>query len=245
MQSLTDESELDPALPYWKANADASQLLSRHGYRTTRVDAWIERILCPRDEDDHIFGLFTEMRGRFTPGVFCSRTHQFTFTPDSRGPHNAMVMAVRKGDVVVDLIGIWKGDDSIWGCVTGYGTMLGVLVPDSPTRVYKTLRQWLLYGCDGVMPLAKSAFPDLSVASQLIAEDLDHMDELSYRVFFSPAFYDDRGESQEERCRTVRKAEADALQKIAIDTDRCDVDNEILDRCARSAICIVGKRASS
>jgi hypothetical protein len=30
-----------------------------------------------------------------------------------------------------------------------------------------------------------------------------------------------------------------------IDSDRCDVDHEILERCVRRAICIVGKRAGS
>ena len=197
--------EFDESVPFWRSDVDVAALYAKYA---TSGDELCDELFLDVDIAP------AEMRGRFEMLISDSRVHHWTFTPGA-GNDRALAIPVVEDGAMVDIVAV--GDHQAWGCVTGRGKTIGPTAEPSAVRVYKTGWQWLLFGCDGVLVLDKAAYPSLAAAPQLVAEDLDHADELAYRVFALPAFH--RGGS-----RAAEAAELEARDKVGVDDERYDVE---------------------
>lgn len=232
-----EEFELDPACPYWQSDVDAGELLEQHKIGNGGFSDWLDRGV-----DDDWFSKEPNgtpvyaMRGNFEPLIWPDRCHQFTFTPGA-GDTLALVVPVTEGGLIVDLIAMAANDEWVWGCVTGRGGVAGNEVEGEPLRVYKSAFQWLLWDCDGALPLDKSAYPTLAEVDfsssannrLLLAEGLDHADELVYRVYAKPAIETPPAaiaDNWEIVCSRADAIEDKARTLVCVDTERFDVSGE-------------------
>jgi hypothetical protein len=239
--------EADPEVPFWRSTVDVEALYAEHR-QSGAVDLLTDLAMIDPDDTADL-GQIVLMTGRFLPLLSNDTTYFCTFSP-GMGEEQAVVLPINEHGLLVDLLAISTDDASLWGCVTGHGGMAGSFTADQPVRVYKQPWQWLLFGCDGVVVLANAAFspkpfniepdgsvrpiyplpPKLAGASLIYAESLDHADELLYRLFERPIIEDSHpslsGQLLEMADRNVSKG----LKRIGIDTERYDIDAEILIR---------------
>lgn len=180
----------DPSLPYWLANVEASALFEAHAHLPERAQSWLRF----RNVSETCVGFerAVMMRGHFEGGVLGNYTYHWTFTPTYKGDL-AIVVPVLDGGRLVDFVAISRHDPDVWGCCTGAGQYVGQFVGPAhdralpvTLRVHKEPIAWLANG-DGILPLAKSFFPLLQFASNIVARDGDHAWELANQVFIYPA----------------------------------------------------------
>jgi hypothetical protein len=215
--------EFDSKVPYWRSDVDVAALFKTHASAEPFDD--------PQDDLgltwEEVLPAF-EMRGHFEQLVSRDACYGWTFTPGV-GDERALVMPAMDNGRMTDILAVAADDPLIWGAVTGHGTMMGAVTPAAELRVYRSAWQWLLFGCDGVLPLAKSVFPGLDRASLLIAEDLDHADELAHRIFVVPA-YEVLGHG------AAKAAEMKGAGRVVVDADRADIDELVFQRAAFCAV---------
>lgn len=234
---MEDVFELDPACPYWQSDFDAGELLEKYKLGCGGFSDWLDRESGDSWYSDEPRGaLVYAMRGHFEPLIWPDRCHQYTFTPGAGGTL-ALVIPVVEDGRVIDLVAMAAHHEWIWACVTGRGTVTGNETEGEPLRIYKTAWQWLLWDCDGVLPLDKSVYPGLAEIDfsrsadnrVLLAEGLDHADELIYRVYAKPAIEAppvalagnweavfSRADAIEDKARTL----------VCVDTERFDITRE-------------------
>jgi hypothetical protein len=178
----------DPSVPFWRSNVDVDSLFAAHAHQPERAQAWLQF----RDvTETGTLERAVMMRGHFELGILCNHTYHWTFTPTYIG-ELAIVLPVYEDCRLVDLLAIARHDHSVWGCSTGAGQYVGSTSVhrkslNSPIRVYKTPISWLLANCKGILPLAKSFFPQLQHAPSIIGDDIDHAWEIAEHVFTGPA----------------------------------------------------------
>lgn len=206
------EYEYDPEVPYWRADIEVQAL-----FDTYAPD-----------------GALT-MRGRFLPLLTNTQTYCNTFTPGA-GTEEAIVVPIYANGRMVDILALSADDVAVWGCVTGKGTVAGTIPDGQPVRVYEAPWRWQIFDCDGVVILAKSAFPGLASASEVYAESLDHADDLAERVFLSPVLESPEPTDRSARLIAAENAELEARDRIHIDEERYDVEEEILQRAVISTV---------
>ncbi|EKS38751.1 hypothetical protein [Afipia clevelandensis] len=222
------EYEYDPEVPYWRADVDAQALYDAHGRVGPEVtDLLLELELAkPSGVDD--IGPVAIMDGRFSDAYLGDHTFTWIFTP-GEGPDSAIVIPIWQDGRVVDLLALSADDVRNWGCVTGKGIVAGTIPDGQPVRVYEAPWRWVKYGCDGVVILAKSAFPALSGSPVIYAESIDHAENLAERVFVRPVL--ERPDDPSARLIAAENAELEARDRIHIDEERYDeIDEEILQR---------------
>lgn len=225
-EDIMNNYELDPTVPYFGSDVDLRALHAKHALLGDPRDELLDRLGLYCDE---VLALEpVAMRGIFRDGIFNDHTFHWTFTP-GEGDVCAIVMPVVKDGCMIDLVAC--GDyERGWGCVTGHGEIAGPLETTTPLRVYKSAWRWLQWSCNGVLPLAKSALPQLASAPLLIAEDLDHADYLAYQTFVRPKWLGGRPEEE------IRAAELEAPSKVGVDPDLRDIEKEIFLRARAESI---------
>jgi hypothetical protein len=184
----------DPAVPFWRLNVDAEALFDAHAHRPERSQAWLRY----RNVSETCSGFkqAVVMRGHFEGGILGNHTYHWTFTPNTNGDL-AIVVPVFRNCRLVDFVAMSRHDHNIYGCCTGVGQYLGDIA--NPLRVHRTLADWFVNDCDGILPLSKAFFPLLQNAPSIIAADDEHAWDLAHRVFIDPAaaFGADQGEAEE------------------------------------------------
>src|SRR3978361_398609 len=112
----------DSSLPYWQNNVCAKSIFDGFRLGPGRAQAWL-RHYCVF-EGCSGFRQATMMRGHFEGGVLHNHTYHWTFTPTYKG-ELAIVLPVRDGGRLVDLVAISRHDPDVWGCCTGAGHYIG------------------------------------------------------------------------------------------------------------------------
>lgn len=237
---MEDVFELDPECPYWQSDVDAAELLENHKLGCGGFSDWLDREADGTWYTNEPNGTpVFAMCGKFEALIWPDRCHQFTFTPGA-GDTLALVVPVIEGGLIVDLIAMAAHDELVWGCVTGRGGIAGNEVEGEPLRVYQSAWQWLLWDSDGVLPLDKSAYPRLAKYSfvdplenrLLLAESLDHADEISWQAFVKPALYGapvtNNGHPLDDSVNSVRINGIEDISRhlICIDAERFDTTAE-------------------
>jgi hypothetical protein len=180
----------DSFLPYWQNNVCAESIFDAFSYGPERAQAWLRY----RNVSETCSGFerAVMMHGRFEGGILGNHTYQWTFTPTYMG-ELAIVVPVYELARLVDMLAISRHDPDVWGCCTGAGQYVGRFVDSahdriSPVtlRVHKEPIAWLTSG-EGILPLAKSFFPLMQFAHNIVAHDGDHAWEIAHRAFVNPA----------------------------------------------------------
>jgi hypothetical protein len=243
--------EVDPEVPFRHANIDVSNLYDGATQDGCR-DLLVQCGLIEPDEECK-FERTVLMVGRFLPLLSNEATYCWTFSP-GMGDEQALVLPIIEDGQIVDLLALHGEDRDVWGCVTGQGKMVGTLKASQPVRIYKAPFQWLLFGCDGVIVLRNDAYspkrrftdadgavhqaaqssPRLEDASLIYGESLTHVEELIERVFAIPAYDGDipafvRNDAGIIFELVERYVEKESV-RVGIDTERCDIEDEILER---------------
>jgi hypothetical protein len=186
------------------------------------VDDWISN-LGPDPDEIRAVGPIATMRGEFHDGPRGSHAYEWTFEPNSTGSETAVVLPVKERGKFVDIVAF----DSVaysekWGCVSGLGTFLNhnaiAANKATPLRVHSRWWSWFYFACEGVLPLAHSALPELREAGDILAEDDSHARQLLYNVFVFPLGLESKAEGQ---------------QRIFVDED----DSELIARTVARFTC--------
>lgn len=226
------EYEYDTEVPYWRTNPNVQALYDTHGREGQEATDLLIELGLAEPDSELAFGPMAVMNGQFLPLLTNAQTYQNTFTPGSGDL--ALVLPIKRDGETVDLLAVSASDVAVWGCVTGKGAIAGHVREGQPVRVYEAPWRWLLFGCDGVVVLAKNAFPKLSAASSIIAESLDHADDLTERVFLRPVLekpeLENSDAKDEARAIAAANAELEARDRIHVDEDRYDIEEELLQR---------------
>ena len=244
--------DIDSEVPFWRSDINVAAL-----YQTHRQDGAadvIANLFAYADQPD--LGDVVLMTGQFLPLLSNEATYHFTFTP-GHGDEQAIVFPVLADGAMVDLLAISADDTGMWGCVTGKGAMVGTVAPNKPLRVYKRPCQWLLFECDGVVVLRRDAFasnpfhaepdgtvshvqtalPKLASVSMIFAESLDHADDLLWRVFEYPTWaYSHPILTPEMVGQMTDRMVTKGMGKIAIDSERYDIEPEIIGRAVEETL---------
>jgi hypothetical protein len=193
----------DDSLPYWQNYVDAESIFQAFAHRPERAKAWLRY----RNVSETCSGFerAVMMHGHFEGGILHNHTYSWTFTPGRRGDL-AIVVPVVSGYRLVDFVAISRHDDNVWGCCTGTGQFVGQFV-SSTLNVHQTPISWLASG-DGVLPLAKSFFPLLQFANNIVARNGDHAWDIANQTFIYPA---------ERLGLDCESAERSALDRISFD----------------------------
>jgi hypothetical protein len=180
----------DCSLPYWQANVDTQSIFDAFSHRPEKAQAWLRYRKV--SETCSGFEQAVMMNGHFEGGILGNHTYNWTFTPGRKGDL-AIVLPVLNGGRLVDFVAMSRHDHNVWGCCTGAGQFVGQFVSSTHDRslpitlnVHKTPMSWLTSG-GGILPLAKSFFPLLQFAHNIVARDGDHAWEIANQVFVYPA----------------------------------------------------------
>lgn len=234
---MEDVTELDSECPYWRSDIDAGELLEQYKLGCGGFSDWLDRAADNDWYSTEPNGVTVyAMRGKFAALIWPDRAHSFTFTPGA-GDTLALVAPVIEDGRIIDLVAMAAHDEWIWGCVTGRGKITGNETEGEPLRVYKSAFQWLLWDCDGVLPLSKSVYQTLadvdfsSPANNrlLLAEGLDHADELVYRVYSKPAIESPPvaiADNWDVVCSRADAIEDMARTLVCVDSERFDTTAE-------------------
>ena len=180
----------DDSLPYWQNYVDAQSIFENFAHRPEKAKSWLRY----RNVSEACIGFERAgmMNGHFEGGILHNHTYSWTFTPGRKGDL-AIVVPVYDGGRLVDFVAMSRHDHNVWGCVTGHGQYVGQFVSSTHDRklpvtlnVHKVPIAWLTSG-DGVLPLAKSFFPLLQFAHNIVARDGDHAWDIANQAFIYPA----------------------------------------------------------
>jgi hypothetical protein len=174
----------DSSLPFWQNNVDAESIFEAFSHRPERARTWLRH----RNVSETCSGFerAVMMHGHFEGGILQNYIYRWTFTPGRKGDLAIVVPVLEGGGRLVDFVAMSRHDENaIWGCCTGVGRYVGEFSA-ARVAVHKTPLAWLLSG-DGVLPLAKSFFPLLQFANNIVARDGDHAWELANQAFLYPA----------------------------------------------------------